>query len=432
MGITPSKRALLWESLALRLSIAAGSCALLVAWRLRRVAYFPDPSLLAQLQLTSGILAFAFAGIALVRFRGTNDRLPLIFACGFLILGFALASSSLVFIHPATARYDASLRDPMAWVISRTLLAVLLLAGLVVAQRFPTSRNPSVEITWAMLVVVVLTSALSATHWQLPAIFVVHPGGAIPRPGNLFPAGLFLLAAIGYHSRFQQNRAPFERSLFISSVLHISSCLAASQSDHVFDAPFAFAELLQSCGYAVLLGGAIFDNAKLFDNIRELAVSDSLTGLVNHRRLVDVLGIEIERSKRTGKPFALILFDMDGLKTINDHHGHLVGTRAICRVAEALRFCSRAIDTAARQGGDEFALVLPETGAKGAQEVSSRVSHQVSEDQETPPISISPGVAVYPQDGQTIEALLGAADRDLYIAKAHNREATQLTKAEAV
>jgi hypothetical protein len=78
----------------LRCSIAVGSCVLLLAWRLRKFAYLPDPSLHAQLQLTSGVLAFTFAAIALVRFRGTRDRLPLILASGFVIVGTALARSA--------------------------------------------------------------------------------------------------------------------------------------------------------------------------------------------------------------------------------------------------------------------------------------------------------------------------------------------------
>ena len=115
---------------------------------------------------------------------------------------------------------------------------------------------------------------------------------------------------------------------------------------------------------------------------------------------------------------------MDGLKKINDQYGHLVGTRAIARVAVALRLHSRTIDTAARQGGDEFALVLPETGIKGAQEAALRVCDRVSKDAEAPHISISAGIAVYPQDGKTIEALLSAADQSLY--KMKSREAVAL------
>lgn len=431
MNSTPLARDLVWRSQALRLSIGVGTCALLVAWRLRYFSFLPHPSLSAQLQLTSGILAFTFAAIALLRFRGTRERLPLIFAGGFVIVGFALTSSHLIFIHPPEAGFDANLRDPMSWVISRTLLAVLLVAGLVVERHFPTSRNPSREIVWALIAVVLVTSLLSATHWRLPAVFVVQPGGAFPRPGNLFPAALFLIAAIGYYLRLKGNRTPFDRSLYIAALLNIASCLAASQSDRAFDSPFAFAEILQVGSYAVLLAGGLFDNAQLFASIREQAVSDPLTGLANYRRLADVLASEIERAKRTGNQFALLLFDLDGLKKINDQYGHLVGTRAICRVADALLLHSRAIDTAARHGGDEFALVLPETGVKGAEEVAARICDCVSKDAESPHISISAGIAVYPQDGQTIESLLSASDQVLYKMKHHSPEVVNVRAAKS-
>jgi diguanylate cyclase (GGDEF)-like protein len=146
-------------------------------------------------------------------------------------------------------------------------------------------------------------------------------------------------------------------------------------------------------------------------------VTDSLTGLANYRRLVDSLENEIQRSRRTGRPFSLLLFDLDGLKKVNDSHGHLVGSKALCRIANVLRVNSRSIDTAARYGGDEFALILPETGTNAAQEVASRICDRVERDGELPPISASVGVAMYGQDGQTLETLMGAADQALYKAK---------------
>jgi diguanylate cyclase (GGDEF)-like protein len=406
-----------WASQPLRLSCAVGASSLLIAAWIRTLSYVPDASLFAQLQLSSGILALTFAAIALVRFRGTHDRLPLVFAGGFVIVGFALITSSAVLVNPPPTEYDGSLRDPMAWVVNLTLLAVLLVAGLLVERRFPTSRNPNREIAIALAIVIVVTALLSVTHWRLPSFFVVQPGGVLPRPGNLFPAALFFLAAIGYRARLKRSRVPFDRSLYLSAVINLGSCLAASQSDRTFDSPFAFAETLQFASYVVLLGGALFDNAKLFDKIRDLAVNDSLTGLANHRRLVEMVEYELERTKRTDGKFALLLFDMDGLKKINDHFGHLVGTRAICRVADALSAHTRTIDTAARQGGDEFALVLPETGAQGAQEVARRVCLRVAADTEDPPLSVCVGIALYPQHGQTIDELFGHADRELYVMK---------------
>src|SRR6266850_1878430 len=105
-------------------------------------------------------------------------------------------------------------------------------------------------------------------------------------------------------------------------------------------------------GYTVALGGALLDNARLFEQVRHLAVSDPLTGLANYRRLLDVLENETERTDRTGRLFSVLLLDLDELKKINDSYGHLVGSRAICRLADILRIHCRAVDTAARYRGD--------------------------------------------------------------------------------
>jgi diguanylate cyclase (GGDEF)-like protein len=150
---------------------------------------------------------------------------------------------------------------------------------------------------------------------------------------------------------------------------------------------------------------------------RELAVTDPLTGLANHRQLVHALEAEIKRSRRTAQPLAVVLLDLDGLKQINDRHGHLAGSLAIRRVAEALLGSCRATDTAARFGGDEFALVLPETGEAAAWHVARGVVDRLATDAEKPNLSISVGVAVYPGHGETVEALLNAADVALYETK---------------
>jgi len=400
---------------------AATVAVLALSWWMRRLPSAPDPLLYQQLQITSGILALSFAGAALVRFRGTLDRLPLILACGFVLVGISLTTSSAVFIRLWESNPNTSLRDPITWVVSRTLLAVLLVTALVVEWRIPTARNPGWEIAVALGVVVASSSLLTTTHWQLPADVLVHPGGAFPRPGNLFPAALFLLAAIGYRRRLRHASTSFDRALWSAAALNFACCLAASQSERRLDAPFLFAGILQFTSYAVLLAGALLDNAQLLEKVREMAASDPMTGLANYRRLLDALYAEIQRSARTGRPFALLLFDLNGLKQINDKFGHLAGSRAICRFASVLRMQSRAIDVCARYGGDEFVLVLPETGPEAAVEVVRRISERVAQDHEQPAISAGVGMAFYPQDGQTTEALLAVADEALYRVKDHAR-----------
>jgi diguanylate cyclase (GGDEF)-like protein/PAS domain S-box-containing protein len=161
-----------------------------------------------------------------------------------------------------------------------------------------------------------------------------------------------------------------------------------------------------------------------------LAVTDALTGLGNYRRLVDVLQAEIERSGRTGRSFAILLLDLDGLKKINDRYGHLVGSQALCRVANVLRVFGRSIDTAARYGGDEFAVILPEiVTPNAARVVASRICGRLAQDGLEPRLSASVGVAVCPQDGETVEALLREADRELYAMKCRGVETASLLTA---
>lgn len=156
---------------------------------------------------------------------------------------------------------------------------------------------------------------------------------------------------------------------------------------------------------------------ELEDHLRQEAARDPLTCLANYRRLAEVLDMEIKRSERTGREFALLLLDLDGLKQINDRYGHMTGSHALCRVADVLSFC-RDIDTAARYGGDEFAVVLPETGAEAAKQAAQRICDRIAHDGMGPKLSVSVGVAVYPHDGERIEALLRTADVAMYSMKA--------------
>src|SRR5580698_3633358 len=176
-----------------------------------------------------------------------------------------------------------------------------------------------------------------------------------------------------------------------------------------------------------LIAEDVTKQRELEGRLRKLAASDPLTGLANYRHLVDVLDIEIKRSERTNREFAILLFDLDGLKVINDRYGHMTGSQALCRVADVLSFCCRDIDTASRFGGDEFALVLPETNTDAANLVARRICESVAHDGKGPTLSISVGAAVYPHDGEKIEILLSAADSAMYSMK-HERAAAAHSK----
>ena len=414
------------------LPIIGGIGFLVLSALLRGLPTSPDPLLFGQLQFTSGIVAITFAGAAFVRFRGTRDRLPLILAASFVIVGVTLASSSLALPTLSPSDSSASLRDPMTWVIGRTLLAILLVSALLVEKRSAWSRNPGRDIAAALGLVVLLATLLSTAHRFLPSDLVAQPGRFIPRPGNLVPASFFLLAALFYHRRLKNASDPFDLSLYFAAAINFWCSVAAAQSDRRLDATFALAAVLQFSSYAVLLGGALLDNVHLFQDIHRLAVTDPVTGLANYRRLIDSLELEMQRTSRTGRSFALLLFDLDGLKKINDRFGHQVGTRALCRAADVLRSQSRAIDTSARHGGDEFALVLPETTDQGALELLARVCDCVASDGQQPAISLSAGLAIYPRDGKTVETLMDAADRTLYRMKEQHKDNPPFLKEAAV
>jgi len=176
------------------------------------------------------------------------------------------------------------------------------------------------------------------------------------------------------------------------------------------------------------LGGLVAEARGNQDRLLQLAVSDPLTGLANYRRLLEVMEHEIQRVDRTQRPFAILFLDLNGLKAINDAHGHLAGSRALCRVADALRRACRSLDTPARYGGDEFVVVLPESDVIAAEQVMKRVVELLAEDRESPRITVSTGLAMCPRDGLTVADLLGTADHQQYATKRVSRGDVAETK----
>jgi diguanylate cyclase (GGDEF)-like protein len=159
-----------------------------------------------------------------------------------------------------------------------------------------------------------------------------------------------------------------------------------------------------------------------------LARTDGLTGLANYRAAMDALENEVQRRLRRGNSFAVLFFDLDGLKQINDTHGHLAGNRAIVRLANAIAVNCRAIDTPARIGGDEFCVILPGADEVMAWHVADRITRALAAGgglgaPGSSGVRACAGVAMYPRDGATAEDLLGAADNVLYGAKKARRSA---------
>ncbi len=404
---------------------------LAIVFYLRQISVAGSPQGYLYLEVGGTLVSFCYAANALVRFRGTHDRTALILAFGFVLSGIIETVGSFGLSDSLTSGALAPSHIPMGWMVSRTLLAVLLFAAIVVERYMPTARQPSKETAAALLVVALAAYLTSAAFLAAPAAPVAHAANLLSRPWDLLPAALFLIAAVCFHRRLENDGVKkgaatlFDHSLFIVALLNVVCHASAAFSRQLFDGPFFLAELSKTLSYVVMLSGALLDQARLFEQVRSMAVTDPLTGLSNYRRLISVLEAEVDRSRRTQRPFSVVLLDMDGLKLINDQYGHLTGSRALVRISKILRNHSRAIDTAARYGGDEFALVLPEAGPDIATRVVSRIRERLSAEPEHPALSVSAGVAAFPADGDTPEKLLGAADRALYAMKHHGRSSVQ-------
>jgi len=393
--------------------LSAAAFLAFAAW-LRQLPFTSEPLLYSYLQIVGSLLCFTYAANAMVRFRGTHDRLTLILAFGFVLSGVIETAATFNFHDVLASDAYSQVRVPITWVVSRTLLALVLIVALFVERWVPNSREPSKEIALALFAVVAVAYATSAAFLWSPIALAIHPKDFLSRPGDLLPAMLFGIAAMGFSRRSRRNPSPFDSLFRIALWMNVACHVLATQSERLLDAPFTIAQLLKVGSYALVLGGALLDNARLFEQVRRLAVTDSLTGLSNYGTLINVAEAEIQRSRRTARPFSILLFDLDRLKAINDAHGHLVGSRAICRLAQVLKLHSRATDTAARYGGDEFAIVLPEADKEAAEAVGRRICERLSQDGEFPQITVSVGAAVFPKDGETIDGLLNAADKALY------------------
>ena len=180
--------------------------------------------------------------------------------------------------------------------------------------------------------------------------------------------------------------------------------------------------------------GASIGNVKLFEKSQHLAQTDGLTGMYNHRTFYETLESELRRSQRYGGQIAIIMADIDNLKPINDNFGHRAGDLAIKQVSRRLRACIRQIDIAARYGGDEFAIILPNTSLEDATVVAERMVRMVGEspikwDQQKIPLSISVGVGRY-ESGTCPGDVTRATDEALYAAKQAGKNTVKVFESE--
>jgi diguanylate cyclase (GGDEF)-like protein len=169
------------------------------------------------------------------------------------------------------------------------------------------------------------------------------------------------------------------------------------------------------------------ENAHDVSSIQQLSITDDCTGLYNTRHLYDILGRELERCAAQAVPVSLAFLDLDSFKLVNDAHGHLVGSELLAHTGRRLQELSGSRNPCFRYGGDEFVILMPETGVQAARTHSTRILTELMETRfQVRPglklsVSASVGLATAPADGMTVHAIIRSADTRMYAAKANGR-----------
>ena len=170
------------------------------------------------------------------------------------------------------------------------------------------------------------------------------------------------------------------------------------------------------------------ENARAVRRIQELSITDDCTGLYNARHLFTVIADELHRSSRFGYEFTLLFLDLDHFKRVNDEHGHLIGSKLLAEVGVCLRENLRLVDAAFRYGGDEFAILLPQTSSEAGLRVARRIArvfhHRrwLADEQFRVDLRASIGMATYPSDAPSPQAIVQRADEMMYAVKQAGRD----------
>jgi diguanylate cyclase (GGDEF)-like protein len=193
------------------------------------------------------------------------------------------------------------------------------------------------------------------------------------------------------------------------------------RSDQMTDYTIAFLHILADHAAIAI------ENAHDVARIQQLTITDDTTHLYNVRHLYEVLGRELKRSARLKLPLSLAFLDLDQFKLVNDVHGHLVGSELLASTGQRLQELCRKQDWCFRYGGDEFVILMPETGAKAALDLTSELLDSLMETEfrmkngHGLKVGASVGLATAPEDGTTVHSIIGTADKRMYMVKGDGR-----------
>ncbi|HEX2084057.1 MAG TPA: diguanylate cyclase [Solirubrobacteraceae bacterium] len=341
---------------------------------------------------------------------------------------------------PARSGRLASLYDDVLERMSeRTVrwrsLAVLFLAGGTLADLsllLPKNPDAAVPVVAALGTSAILSAAvmfLFAT--RLPEALMSMTlafGTLLVTAGVIFTHDTAAVYALFYvwvafeAFFFLPRRHALAQVAFVAVAYAVALALAGGA------APDAAARWLMTIGTVVVVGalaGALHDRAeRLIDRLADAARTDALTGLLNRRGFEERMEAELARAQRTGRPVTLVVGDLDHFKSVNDRFGHRVGDQTLQRFATVAAGVKRVVDDLARIGGEEFALILPDSDEHGGFLVAERLRRAVRDDglADDASVTASFGVASCPRHAATIEQLLHCADQALYLAKQLGRD----------
>jgi len=199
-------------------------------------------------------------------------------------------------------------------------------------------------------------------------------------------------------------------------VIQLFNCHLGTLTDYTI----SFLHVL--CDYAAIA----IENARAVERIQELTITDDCTGLYNVRHLYHLLESLTDGAARTSAPFSLIFMDLDHFKSVNDEHGHLIGSHLLKEVGQTMRASLRQQDVVFRYGGDEFVAILPGADKRAAQHAAERLLQDLRERRFANVLALdvraSFGVATWPEDGTSVHEIIRSADSMMYLVKGSNRD----------
>lgn len=305
-----------------------------------------------------------------------------------------------------------------------------ILVGIGTTNAYPDTRAAIFGLGGAAAALVLLVHELLPPRWRTRSVVLVEIVG-----GLAFASGLLLLTGHGASPfAFGYHLVAVAVALTLGSLAGLLVAAAASLAYlgvlalDPARAAFVGSDLLRigiNLGslwiLAYVAGVYASGERRMRQRVLELSQMDLMTGLFNRGQLHPTLEQEVQRTRRSGRGFCLLMVDLDGLKAINDAMGHLRGDEVLRGLARVIRNSIRTVDSAYRYGGDEFLVLLPETEFIGAFVVAEKIREGVETIGDShdgkPEASASIGLVSYPEDGATAEELMLAADRAMYQAK---------------